>query len=157
MTSRLLFFCVAIFCGVLNERADASFPFTPDASVVGSLCTNNDSDFVEYRYGSQIPYCRRNLTTAEKRKIYAAYAVPSECQKEYTIDHFIPLSIGGTNRTNNLWPEAKMIKKFRQNLELELFQQLQRGEITQAQAVETIRDAKFNPPIPNPGSLQFCL
>ena len=155
MTLRLL--VVAILGFALSETALANFPFTPDASIVGSLCTTNDSDFLEYRYSAQVPYCRRNVTTIQKRKIYDAYAVPPECQKEYTIDHFIPLSMGGTNRANNLWPEAKIIKKFRQNLELDLFQRLQRGEITQAQAIEAIRDAKLNPPIANPGSLQFCL
>ncbi len=139
------------------DVANATFPFTPDSSVTGSLCTTNDSDFLEYRYSIQIPYCRRNVSTHQKRAIYDLYRVPRHCQKEYTIDHFIPLSLGGTNRVNNLWPEAKIIKKLRQNLELELFQQLQNGQITQAQAVEAIREAKFNPPISNPGAFQFCL
>lgn len=160
MTSRLLvarffFFAVFFFAGL--GSALATFPFTPDPSIVGSLCTTNDSDFLEYRYSTRIPYCRRNVSTHEKRRIYDLYGVPRECQKEYTIDHFIPLSLGGTNRANNLWPEAKIIKKLRQNLELELFQQLQNGQITQVQAIQAVRDAKFNPPISNPSSFQFCL
>lgn len=142
---------------LMTSLARADFPFTPDTSVVGSLCTNNDSDFAEYRYPEQVPYCRRNLSSSEKRKIYEAYGIPEHCRSEYTIDHFIPLSLGGTNRMNNLWPEAKSIKKLRQNLELELFQRLKSGAITQAEAVAAIRDAKFNPPIHDPSSMSFCL
>lgn len=146
-----------VMISVIASEALADFPFTPDPSVVGSLCTNNDSDFAEYRYKERIPYCRRNLSSYEKRRIYEAYGVPTHCRSSYTIDHFIPLSLGGTNRANNLWPEAKSIKKLRQNLELELFQQLKSGVITQAEAVAAIRDAKFNPPIHDPSSMTFCL
>lgn len=139
------------------STAAADFPYTPDARIVGSVCTNNDVDFIEYRYTAQIAYCERNVTSAQKKRIYEDYGIPVRCRKFYTIDHFIPLSLGGTNRLNNLWPEAKSIKKTRQNLELDLFHLLQSGQISQADAIAAIRDAKMNPPIKDPSAIQFCL
>ena len=148
------FFSMAVF---FSGHALANFPVTPGPGTVGSLCTTNDSDFVEYRYSGKIPYCQRNVSTYDKKKIYDYYGVPEHCRKEYTIDHFIPLSLGGTNRADNLWPEAKVVKHTRQNLELQLFDELRKGTISQADALAEIREAKLNPPIADPAKLQFCL
>lgn len=135
-----------------------AFPFTPDETRTnGSVCSTSDRDFSEYRYPEKIPYCKRSVSSSDKDKIYRDYGVSKNCRKEYTIDHFIPLSIGGTNRLDNLWPEPKVIKQLRQDLEIELFKALSKGQITQEEAIETIREAKFNPPISNPGDYEFCL
>jgi hypothetical protein len=140
-----------------SQQAFADFPLTPGTATTGSLCNRNDTDFTEYRYEGKIPYCQRNVSRDQKRKIYDYYGVPTRCRSEYTIDHFIPLSIGGTNRPNNLWPEAKVVKRLRQNLELELFDEIRNGTITQAEAIKTIREAKLNPPVTDPNQLAFCL
>lgn len=136
----------------------SAFPFTPDqARTNGSVCDTKDRDFSEYRYPEQIPYCKRSVSSGDKDKVYRDYGVSKGCRKEYTIDHFIPLSIGGTNRIDNLWPEPKVIKQLRQDLEIELFKALSKGQITQAEAIKKIREAKFNPPIGDPASYEFCL
>ncbi len=135
-----------------------AFPFTPDETKTnGSICTTRDRDFAEYRYPEKIPYCKRAVSSSDKDKIYRDYGVSKNCRREYTIDHFIPLSIGGTNRIDNLWPEPKVIKQLRKDLEIELFKALSSGKITQEEAIQTIRDAKFNPPIANPSDYEFCI
>lgn len=156
--ANVIWFCITLTTIILNvsESALADFPLTPGPATTGSLCTANDADFSEYRYSAKVPYCRRNVSSTEKRKIYDAHGVPAHCRREYTIDHFIPLSLGGTNEPNNLWPEAKVVKHLRQNLELELFDDLRRGYITQAEAIATIREAKMNPPVSDPTQLAFC-
>lgn len=63
---KVLSLTVAAFISVaalFPIQAHADFPLTPGPTTVGSLCTNNDSDFVEYRYSGQIPYCQRNVST----------------------------------------------------------------------------------------------
>lgn len=146
------------FLGNEIDLRISAFPFTPDENITtGSLCTTSDSDFQEFRYAEQIPYCKRSVSSSDKDQVYRRYGVSQKCRKEYTIDHFIPLSIGGTNRANNLWPEPKSIKALRKNLELELFQAVNAGRMTQAEAVERIREAKFNPPVRNPARFKFCL
>lgn len=138
-------------------QQELAFPFIPDPSMTeGSLCSPKDPDFQRYRYDEQIPYCKRNVSRGDKKDIYRAYGVPRECQKEYTIDHFIPLSIGGTNHRDNLWPEHKSIKALRQHLEEDLYKKISQGEITQGEAVRIITDAKWNPPVRNPNRYTFC-
>lgn len=121
------------------------------------MCDTSNPDFTEYRYPEQIAYCGRNVASSTKRAIYNAYGVREECRGQYTIDHFIPLSLGGTNEVNNLWPEHKSVKALRQNLEEEMYQRLARGMVTQAQAVQWIVQAKWNPPVgPNPNPSGIC-
>lgn len=133
------------------------FPFVPHASMTtGSLCDEHNKDFERLRYDQKIPYCRRNVSTGTKSQIYDAYGVPQRCRKEYTIDHFIPLSIGGTNHRNNLWPEHQSIKALRANLENDVYGQVASGKMTQREAVEIIIEAKLHPPVQNPASYRFC-
>ncbi len=133
------------------------FPFVPTREKTsGSLCTPQDPDFERLRYEERIPYCRRNVSRSEKADIYEAYGVPKRCRGDYTIDHFIPLSIGGTNHRDNLWPEHKSIKALRQNLELDLYKQIDQGLITQKEAIRIITEAKWNPPIHDPSDFEIC-
>ena len=123
-------------------------PVAPEPEVTpGELCTTKNPDFKEFRYDERIPYCERNVSTGRKTFIYEVYAVRPSVRHKYTIDHLIPLSLGGSNSDENLWPEHKAIKALRQNLEWDLYLELSRGQITQEEAVEIIHEAKFNPPV----------
>jgi len=139
------------------HEALADFPYTPEAATKGSVCTTRDKHFEEFRYPEQIAYCYRKVSSSLKKQIYDAYGVPTKCRKHYTIDHFYPLSLGGTNRADNLWPEAKSIKNLRKDLETELFKELQRGSITRAEALSIIHEAKMNPPVRDTEPLDICL
>jgi hypothetical protein len=84
----------------------------------------------------------RNVSSETKAKIYDLYKIPLHCRYRYTIDHFIPLSIGGDNSPANLWPEHKLVKKTRMSLEEDLFEELKQGTITQKEAIEQIIQTK---------------
>jgi len=136
----LFLFSINIFAAEIPQ------PLIPDPQLTtGYLCSTKDNNFHEYRYREKIPYCKRNVSSAMKREIYLRYRIPAKCQSDYTIDHFYPLSLGGNNQFANLWPEHKAIKKIRQNLEQTLYENLRDGEITQARALSTIKEAKLNP------------
>ena len=47
---------------------------------------------------------RKELKKSEKKEIYKAYNVEYDTTK-YQIDHFIPISIGGSHDPKNLWPQ----------------------------------------------------
>lgn len=135
-----LCFSLSIFAGI---------PRTPNPEIApGALCTTEDSDFHEYRYAERIVYCKRKVSKRLKNELYRIYGIPLKCKGAYTIDHIIPLSIGGNNRAENLWPEHKSIKRTRQNLEYDLYLALRKASITQEFAVNTILEEKFNPNIP---------
>lgn len=120
-------------------------PIVPKPSSQGSICTEQSADFAEFRYQENIPYCRRSVSKALKEKLYRTYGIPESCRSNYTIDHFYPLSLGGDNQPQNLWPEHKTIKATRSNLEMALYTQISRGLILQAAALTQVRDAKLNP------------
>lgn len=145
MIRNLMFLFVVIFS--LNSQAVID-PVTPDqGKTPGELCSTHDPDFKEFRYGERIPYCERNVTTQRKKDIYSLYFVPKHLHSNYTIDHYVPLSLGGNNADENLWPEHKKIKELRKTLEWDLYQDLKSGRITQREAIEAIIYAKHNPPL----------
>ncbi len=139
MTNKILI----ILSILLNVSLVQAYPTRPNPKeTTGELCNENDPDFTEYRYQEQIPYCIRNVDSSLKQHIYDRYKVPAECRHRYTIDHFIPLSIGGNNNIKNLWPEHKLVKAKRPTLEVELYQKLRDSQITQKAAIQTIVKAK---------------
>lgn len=48
----------------------------------------------------------RDVPESLKNKVYVKYGVLTRQPYEFEIDHIIPLSIGGSNDEQNLWPEA---------------------------------------------------
>ncbi len=120
-----------------------SYPLNPDPQVTyGELCNPNDHDYEGPRYEESIPYCRRNVSSWTKQKIYELYNISEECRHRYTIDHFIPLALGGSNAESNLWPEHKLVKATRPTLEQELYEALDKAQMSQAEALKIIIKAK---------------
>lgn len=121
-----------------------AFPLTPNPDVAsGTLCTRKDKDYFEDRYKEKIPYCIRNVSVSVKNQIFELYKVPKKSQNQYTIDHIIPLALGGDNSFENLWPEHKKVKATRQNLEIELYWALRNNQIKQREAIKIILEEKF--------------
>lgn len=126
-------------------------PMHPDPEKTsGDYCSTDDPDFREYRYRENVPTCIRSVSRELKTKIYQEYGVPRRCRGQYTVDHFIPLSMGGSNQAINLWPEHKDIKATRQNLELDMYIELREGRVTQRQAIQRVIREKMNPPHVDP-------
>jgi hypothetical protein len=47
-----------------------------------------------------------NIPTDVKRAVYGAYGLSLD-EKNYTLDHLIPLCLGGSNSAKNLWPHSR--------------------------------------------------
>lgn len=123
------------------------YPQIPNSQISpGDECSISNSDFSGYRYSENIPYCKRNVSSYLKKSIYEQYNVPVSERGNYTIDHIIPLSIGGSNDVRNLWPEHKQVKATRQNLELCLYEKLRDNYIRQKEAINLILRVKFSQP-----------
>jgi hypothetical protein len=120
-----------------------SFPKVPDLSYTGPhYCTKTDPDFKEFRYQNEVAVCERNVTSATKDKVYTSYKIPKEDRKEYTIDHFIPLALGGSNKQRNLWPQHISISSAK--IEADTYRKLIKGQITHQEAVNIVLDFKLN-------------
>lgn len=120
-----------------------SFSFPQIPITKGHLCTVQDKDFKEYRYSEQIPYCKRNVSRSLRTKIYKKYNVDLRTTGQYTIDHIIPLSMGGSNHPDNLFPQHKSMHTGK--IEYETYVYLREGDINQNQAIKAILLKKNNP------------
>ncbi|MCC2680045.1 MAG: hypothetical protein K0R29_2621 [Pseudobdellovibrio sp.] len=127
--------------------ADDRFPVGPDPQrTPGSLCASS----AKKRYKENINYCERNVNTSEKNQIIKMYdeelgfEIRQMNRQDFKIDHFIPLSIGGSNAKDNLWPQHKTVFEVTDPLEQELSNKIVAGLISQSEAVRIIREAKLN-------------
>jgi len=124
-------------------------PVKPDEQITkGHLCSPKDPDLEGYRYSEHIAVCKRVVSTSVKNRIYLKYNVALVNKKYYTIDHFIPLAIGGSNDEDNLWPEPRAVKRTRPNLEMDIYEAMKRGQMSQREAIRIIVEAKMNPKLP---------
>ncbi len=134
-------FIVSFFLALEKTHA---YPTRPNPTETkGEVCDEKNPDFTEYRYKEQIPYCKRNVDFKKRTEIYDLYNIPTECRHRFTVDHFIPLSIGGSNDDTNLWPEHKLVKATRPFLEIELYNKMKDGLITQTNAIKIITSEKM--------------
>jgi hypothetical protein len=123
-----------------------AYPMTPNPETTpGALCSEKDRHFAGYRHPEHLPVCRRKVEHELKDQIYDRYGIPERCRQSFIIDHLIPLSIGGNNSRENLWPEHHTIRDRQIRFEQEVFDEVSAGKLTQAQAVEKVRAVKFNP------------
>lgn len=124
------------------------YPIQPDPEMTpGKLCERGTK-----RYAQQITYCERNVSSGEKNAIIADYDqelgfhIRTMNRGDFKIDHFIPLSIGGSNDVENLWPQHKTVYAYSDRLELLLFQAMEADKIAQAKAIEVIKECKLDLP-----------
>lgn len=127
--------------------AEGKFPLGPVASMTpGELC----QDSPVRRYPENIVYCERNVDTQLKNQIIKmydenfGYSIRSMSRGEFKIDHFIPLSIGGSNNLENLWPQHKSVYGITDDLEQALFDKIAAGKIKQDDAIRVIREGKLH-------------
>ena len=121
------------------------FPRIPDAAQTpGSLCSESNT----YRYPEQIKYCERAVNSFDKELVFMAYRKLgyslSGPRGNYKVDHFIPLCAGGSNNTDNLWPQYFTISKITDPLEPLACEVLAAGKISQKEVVDLIKEAKTN-------------
>lgn len=129
-----------------HSYASPKFPLGPDPELTpGSLCDTPDT----FKFSSRIPYCDRNVNSDEKWIIIYKYmsklqfTIDNSNRKDFKIDHFIPLCLGGSNKMDNLWPQHKSLYKITDELETLLCQKLANGKIDQDQAINIIKAGKL--------------
>lgn len=86
----------------------------------------------------------RNVPESLKKQVYAEYGMNSKqkpCPCE--VDHFISLTLGGSNDIKNLWPESyqnPMGAREKDKLENYYHRQICAGKITQEQVIKELRE-----------------
>lgn len=123
------------------------YPVGPNPTTTpGDVCVNSGVK----RYPEQIDYCERNVSSDLKKELIKTYdekfgyQIEQLNRQDFKIDHFIPLSIGGSNSEKNLWPQHKSVYTVTDPLELVLSQKISAGRIKQAEAIRVIKEGKLN-------------
>jgi hypothetical protein len=123
-----------------SYRDDAGIWHLPDPSKTpGTLCKATDPNFAEFRYAERIPICNRNVPVTERDAIGMSYGIPQADFANYEFDHYIPLSIGGSDAPENLWPQPHGEALRKDTVEQQVFDGINNSTMTQAQAIALIR------------------
>lgn len=136
-----------LFTSTFAFAYKAEYPHTPEPGLTpGSLCQRPD----QYRYPERIAYCERRVSKKHKEKIFqayrqAGYRLNLKIRSNYKIDHFIPLCAGGSNNSNNLWPQHISVFTITDPLETLGCEKLREGRVSQEDLVQLIRSVKLNP------------
>jgi len=87
-------------------------------------------------------HMRNKLSDKTKLEVYRRYGIKKD-SKKFNIDHFIPLSLGGTNDIENLWVEPILKNagwREKQYVETYLHRKVCSGEMSLQDAQERIQD-----------------
>jgi hypothetical protein len=113
----------------------------PNTSMTPGTVYQNitEKDVCDSGYSKRI----RNVLVLQNKSIYYAYGIKyPQPSGAYEVDHFIPLSIGGSNDDKNLWPQpAQPLPGFREKDKVEFFlhNEICAGRISIKAAQENIR------------------
>ncbi len=137
---------VLLFSSLVSSASD-NFPIGPNPTTTpGSVCLNSPIK----RYPEGITYCERNVSSETKNALIKMYDdqfnyhIRQMNRGDFKIDHFIPLSIGGSNSSDNLWPQHKSVYTVTDPLEQLLSDKIIQAKIKQADAIRVIKEAKLN-------------
>ena len=126
--------------------ASGAFPEGPELKETpGTLCLRGVK-----RYPENITYCERDVTSDLKKQIIRmydqefGYNIQRLPRDQFKIDHFIPLSIGGSNSITNLWPQHRSVYEITDPIETLLSEKISSAKIKQVDAIRLVREVKMN-------------
>lgn len=138
---------VSVLIFSITSFAASHYPRNPDERLTpGSLCHRPDA----HRYPERIPYCNRNVSKGEKWQVIEdyneklGYNIERRDRQQFKIDHLIPLCAGGSNESDNLWPQHESVYKITDELEGLACEKMAHGRLRQKDAVELILRAKHH-------------
>jgi hypothetical protein len=101
-TSKLL--AIILFAGALAAPAFA-FDTRPNPNLTGGSVRIDGHD-VHATCGHSKAH-RGSMSHARRDEILTRYGLPPGTHPDYEIDHLIPLCLGGSDDSSNLWPEPR--------------------------------------------------
>ncbi len=132
--------------GLADDFQDR-YPTYPNVELTpGKLCENGQTR----RYPERIAYCQRNVDRLTKKLRFQEYDQQLGYQTgqmnrgEFKIDHYLPLCMGGSNHSDNLWPQHRTVYEITDPMEPLACEKMAAGLLKQADAIELIQQGKNN-------------
>lgn len=136
--------------GLEVRAADLSGAHLPDhAKTPGAVASTDMAAVCTSGHAEEV----RHVSSSERNRIYLAYGIARGHRKGYVIDHLISLELGGSNDTQNLWPQPRVEAKQKDRVEAELHADVCSGKIPLRDAQQRIaRD--WRTAVPDDGSVK---
>jgi hypothetical protein len=97
---------VALGFGFALAVADENIPIVPnDHLTPGVIASRNEAEVCGYVNGLSYSKRHRVATREMKDEVFRLYGI-SRAGRSFEVDDRIPISLGGANVVQNLWPEA---------------------------------------------------
>ena len=93
-----------------------------------------------------IPTEKRNVPASVKNEVYKQSGISKSEQKNYVIDHKVPLELGGSNSKENLQPQKKAEAKTKDKWENYLTSEVKAGKMSLGQAQSEIQQTHTSSP-----------
>ncbi len=142
---RTLLLCSVLLISGFTQAAER-YPDGPNHQMTpGKLC---DAP-TELRYAEQIAYCERDVSSDTKNAVIAeydkklGYQIRTMPRSDFKIDHLIPLSVGGSNQVENLWPQHKSIYAYSDKIESYVSELMRSGKLKQSEAISAVVNCKL--------------
>lgn len=106
----------------------------------GAYCEKNGTDYIGMAYDNTVPICKRHVTNSKKVAVAKLYGIDKKDIRFYRFDHYIPISLGGSNDIKNIWPEPIRESKKKDEIEKSAIRKLKSKQVTYKQAIQMISD-----------------
>ena len=126
--------------------ADAGI-YPNKALTPGSILTQDAQTVCRPGYTANV----RAVPAETKALVYQRYGIPPAEARNYVIDHFIPLELGGSNDLANLWPQAWPWDRQKDAVESYLYYEVCQGRLSLPDAQAAITEdwrGWYPPPLP---------
>lgn len=132
----------------LRALAGRGFEIAAPTKFESCIITNNNPDyactpggvFADVLRGD---LCKRGyassvkaISAKTKDAVFSAYTIAEFDRKQYTLDRFAPINLGGTNDVQNIWPQPTKDVSSKNKVESFLFEEMCSGRITVSESQE---------------------
>jgi hypothetical protein len=136
MKSILLFLLAVI--GIIQFNGEPRYRIMPNYDLTpGHIMETNDNLVCQKGYSRTVRY----VSMKKRKQVYEDYGVKyPQIPGNYEVDHFIPLSLGGSNELENLWVQPSPEFRWKDKVEFVLWRKVCKNEITLLEAQKIIKN-----------------
>jgi hypothetical protein len=132
---------------LLAAMAAAPGIYPDPALTPGAILTQDEKIVCKTGYTAGV----RAVPAEAKVLVFRRYGVPPAAERDYVIDHFIPLELGGANDIANLWPQRWPYDRQKDAVESYLYFEVCNGRMALPDAQAAIAEdwrGWYPPPLP---------